>query len=89
MIERRFRALRLAPGDLAERMNRLDAIYDTAADRPGQIAKTKLHGLAEPLGWSESDLGRVVARLEATRKESDIQPLVDGLKGALLQWRAE
>ena len=81
--------LRLEPGDLAERMNRLDAIYDTAADRPGQIAKAKLHGLAEPLGWSESDIGRVVARLEATRKASDIQPLVDGLKGALLQWRAE
>ena len=43
----------------------------TAADRPGEIAKTKLHGLAEPLGWTEPDIGRVVARLEAARKESD------------------
>ena len=77
------------PADLTERMNRADAVYDTAADRPGEIAKAKLHGLAEPLGWAESDIGRVVARLEAARKESDIQPLVDGLKGALLQWRAE
>ena len=82
MIERRFR-------DLSARMNRADAVYDTAVDRPGEIARTKLHGLAEPLGWTESDVGRVVARLEAARKESDIQPLLDGLKAALLQWRAE
>ena len=81
--------LGLGPGDLAERMNRLDAIYDTAADRPGEIAKTKLHDLADPHGWTAPDIGRVVARLEASRKESDIQPLVDGLKGALVQWRAE
>ena len=81
--------LRIDPADLSERMNRLDAVYDTAADRPGVIAKTKLHDLAEPLGWSAPDVGRVVARLEAGRRESDIQPLIDGLKGALLQWRAE
>ena len=81
--------LRIDPADLVERMNRLDAVYDTAADRPGEIAKTKLHGLAEPLGCTEPDLGRVVARLEAARKDSDIQPLLDGLKAALLQWRAE
>ena len=81
--------LRIDPADLSERMNRLDAVYDTAADRPGVIAKTKLHDLAEPLGWSAPDVGRVVARLEAGRRESDIQPLLDGLKGALLQWRAE
>ena len=81
--------LRIDPADLSERMNRLDAVYDTAADRPGVIAKTKLHDLAEPLGWSAPDVGRVVARLEAGRRESDIQPLIDELKGALLQWRAE
>ena len=81
--------LGIEPADLSERMNRLDAVYDTAADRPGEIAKTKLHGLAEPFGWTEPDIGRLVARLEAARKESDIQPLVDGLKGALLQWRAQ
>ncbi len=81
--------LRIDSAELAERMNQLDAVYDTADDRPGTIAKAKLHGLAEPLGWAEPDIGRVVARLEAIRKESDIQPLVDGLKAALLQWRAE
>ena len=81
--------LHINPADLSERMNRLDAVYDTADDRPGEIAKTKLHGLVEPLGWTEPDIGRVIARLETTRKESDIQPLVEGLTEALLQWRAE
>ena len=46
--------------DLVERMNRLDAVYDTAADRPGEIAKTKLHDLAEPHGWTPPDIGRAV-----------------------------
>ena len=81
--------LGIDPADLVERMNRLDAIYDTASDPPGEIAKTKLHDLAEPHGWTPADIGRAVARLEAGRKESDIQPLLDGLKGALLQWRGE
>ena len=81
--------LRIDPADLTALMDRADNVYDTAADRPAEIAKTKLHGLAEGLGWTEPDIGRMVARLEAGRKESDVQPLVDGLKGALLQWRAE
>ncbi len=81
--------LGLDPDDLAERMNRLDAIYDTAADRPGEIAKTKLHELAEPHGRTGPDLGRAVARREAARKASDIQPLMEGLKAALLRWRGE
>ena len=87
--ERHATDLGTDPADLVERMNRLDAIYDTASDRPGEIAKTKLHDLAEPHGWTPPDIGRAVARLEAGRKESDIQPLLDGLKGALLQWRGE
>ena len=81
--------LGLDPDDLAERMNRLDAIYDTAADRPGEIAKTKLHELAEPHARTGPDLGRAVARCEAARKASDIQPLLEGLKAALLRWRGE
>ena len=70
-------------------MNRLDAVYDTASDRPGEIAKTKLRELAEPHGRTPADLGRAVARLESGRKDSDIQPLLDGLRDALLEWRGE
>ena len=79
----------LAPGDLSERMARLDSVYDSASDRPSEIAKSKLRSLSEALDWKVPDVCRVVARLEAERKESDIQPLVEGLQGALLQWRAE
>ena len=81
--------LGLAPGDLSERMARLDSVYDSASDRPSEIAKSKLRSLSEALDWSVPDVCRVVARLEAGRKESDIQPLVEGLQSALLQWRAE
>ena len=80
--------LGIGAGDLSERMNRLDSIYDSASDHPARIAKTKLRGLAEPLGRNAPDICRVVARLEAARKESEIQPLVEGLESTLLQWRA-
>ena len=81
--------LGLAPGDLSERMTRLDSVYDSASDRPSEIAKSKLRSLSEALDWKVPDVCRVVARLEARRKESDVQPLVEGLQSALLQWRAE
>ena len=87
--ERHATDLGTDPADLVERMSRLDAVYDTASDRPGEIAKTKLRELAEPHGRTPADLGRAVARLGAGRKESDIQPLLEGLKGSLLQWRGE
>ena len=81
--------LHLDSAELSERMARLDAVYDTASDRPAAIAKAKLRGLAEPLGWDTPDLCRVLARLEADRQDSDIQPLLEKLEGTVLQWRAE
>ena len=79
--------LGVAAAELGERMQRLDAIYDSASDRPGAIAKAKLRGLAEPLGRSPADLCRAVARWETDRAESAIQPLVEALQSILLEWR--
>ena len=79
--------LGVAAAELGERMQRLDATYDSASDRPGAIAKAKLRGLAEPLGRSPADLCRAVARWETDRAESAIQPLVEALQSILLEWR--
>ena len=79
--------LGLASGDLSERLARLDSVYDSASDSPSEIAKSKLRSLSEPLNRDVPDLCRVVARLEAQRKDSDIQPLMEGLQSALLEWR--
>ena len=87
--ERHATDLGTGPADLVERMNRLDAVYDTASDEPGEIAETKLRDLAEPHGRTPRDLGRAVARLEAGCRESDIQPMLDGLRDAVLEWRGE
>ena len=81
--------LRIDDGDLSERMSRQNAIYDSASDRPSEIAKAKLRGLSEPLDWEVPDICRIVARLEVERTESDIQPLVEQLENALNNWRAE
>ena len=75
--------------DLIQRMDRLDSIYDSASDAVSQIAKIKLRGLGDSLGWNAPDICRIVARRESERKDSAIQPLVEGLDGALLNWRAE
>ena len=81
-------ALSVTPTDLTERMNRLDAVYDSASDRPSEIVKAKLRGLSDELGWDTPDICRAVARLEAARRESDIQPLLDRLVDAIGRWRA-
>ena len=83
------RELGISRSDLSQRVNQFNAVYDSASDSPSQIAKTKLRGLAESLDREPPDVCRVVARLEANRKESDIQPLFERLKDALLEWRGE
>lgn len=75
--------------NLVGEIQKLDAVYAGAADRPGEIAKTQLRDLADTVGRSPGDVGRSVARLEAHRQESDIQPLLDDLRSALREWRAE
>ena len=80
--------LSVAPGELASRLHRLDAVYDTASDRPAAIAKAKLRGLGEALRREAADICRTVARLEAERPESGLQPFAEGIETVLLQWRA-
>ena len=80
-------ALNLNPADLLNRMNQQNSVYDMASDRESDIAKAKLNSLAEPLGKTAPDICRAIARLEAQRKDSDIQPLIEGLENTLLQWR--
>ncbi len=74
--------------DLSSWMDRLNSIYDSASDSASQIAKTKLSNLAEALDRNTQDICRRIARAEADREESDLQPLVEGLETAYLQWRA-
>ena len=73
--------------DLSNLMNQLDAIYGSASDTPSEIAKNKFQSLAESLHRDASEICRIVARLEADRRESDIQPLMGELRGILRQWR--
>lgn len=70
-------------------MQRLDAIYDAASESPSEIAKNKLRSLSEELNREASEICRIVAHLEADpdRADSDIQPLVNDLRGILRQWR--
>lgn len=80
--------LGLAPEDLTEEMNRLDLMYDSASDTTAQIAKSKVHSLAQHMNRSAPDICRVVARLESERDDSGIKPLVEGLEDTLQEWRA-
>lgn len=75
------------PADLSDLMSRLDAIYSSASDSLSEIAKNKFRSLSEELRRDTSEICRIIARLEADRTESDIQPLVGDLRGILRQWR--
>lgn len=80
--------LGIASDDLAERVKRLDAVFDSASDTPSAIAKVKLRNLADALDWDAADICRVAARRETGRKDSDIQPLVRDLEAAVGRWRS-
>ena len=75
------------PSDLSNLMNQLDALYDSASDSASEIAKSKFRRLSESLHREGSEICRIVARLEVDQTESDLQPLVDELRGILRQWR--
>ena len=75
------------PRDLSELMSQLDALYDSASESSSEIAKSKFRSLSDSLRREAPEICRIVAQLEASRRESDIQPLVDNLLGILRQWR--
>lgn len=79
--------LEIDPGDMSNLLNRLDAIYASASDPSSEIAKNKFQSLSDSLHREPSEICRIMARLEADRQESDIQPLVGELRGILRQWR--
>ena len=81
--------LGMRPNLLSDQMNRLDAMYATADDDRSQVAKAKLNELAELLSRDPPGICRIVARKETDIRTSDIQPLVEGLKDAIEQWRSE
>ena len=80
--------LGISPGDFSQQMSRLNALYDVAADSVSEIAKAKLRALSEVVDRSGTEICRMVARREADRKASDLQPLVEDLEMAFRKWRS-
>ena len=78
--------LGIDPGVLSTLMNQLDATYASVSGSP-ETPKIKFRALSEQLSREAPDVCRIVARLEAGRKESDIQPFLEDLLQILLQWR--
>ncbi len=81
-------ALGIELGELRARVERLNAVFDSASDSPQIIAKTKIQSLADALERDVAEVCRVVARLETRNDDSDIQPLARDLEQALLRWRS-
>ena len=81
-------ALGIELGELRARVERLNAVFDSASDSPQIIAKTKMQSLADALERDVAEVCRVVARLETRNDDSDIQPLARDLEQALLRWRS-
>ena len=74
--------------ELRRTIARLDSIYAQASDTPGEIAKSKLRQLAGTVRRRVPEVCRFVSRVESTRSESEIQPLVERLGESLERWRA-
>ena len=79
--------LGLASALLSQRMSALDALYDSAADTPANIAKSKLAALADDANRSVADIGRIIARRQAADFASSLRPLADAIGDAIMRWR--
>lgn len=86
--ERDAERLGIDPGELAQTMAQVDAVYASAGGSRSETAKEKLHELSQRMRRETADICRLVGRLEAERDDSDIQPLVEELEAALLAWRS-
>jgi len=73
---------------LRDRMERQNASYDASSGTKAQIAKYKLKNFSESLGQITADVCRTVAREEARRDKSEIQPLINDLRDFLREWRS-
>jgi len=73
---------------LRDSMEKQNATYDSASDTKGQIAKYKLKNFSESLHKTTADVCRIVAREEARRDDSEIQPLINDLRDFLREWRS-
>ncbi len=87
--ERYFAELGLSPEDLMTMIEQTNAIFDSASDSLSNIAKSKLNDLSDNINRSSFEICRIVARLESDCKDSDIQPLVESLENALINWRSD
>ena len=83
------RQLRTDPANLTREINRIDAVYNPAGDTQADIAKAKLDNLADTHDRSVLEICRLVVRLEAEDKASDVQTLLEDLTDTLQQWRAD
>ena len=81
--------LGIAADDLRDLLRRQDQTYASATDRPAEIAKAKLRAIGEQTNRSAPDVCRHVAAYETDKPDSQIQPLVAGLRSAIEGWRAE
>ena len=68
-------------------MSQLDATYNLASESPSDIAKNKFRSLSDELRRDTTEICRIVARFESDNRDSDIQPLVNNLRGIFRQWR--
>ena len=81
--------LGIDPANLTREINRIDAVFNPAGDSQADIAKAKLDNLADTHDRSVLEICRLVVRLEAKDKASDVQTLLEDLTDTLQQWRAD
>ena len=87
--ERYSSELGLSPEHLMTMIEQTNAVFDSASDSPSNIAKSKLNDLSDKINRNSYEICRIVARLESGCKDSDIQPLVEDLENALINWRSD
>ncbi|MEJ5368761.1 MAG: AAA family ATPase [Bryobacteraceae bacterium] len=79
--------LGLSPGQLRQALDRIEAVFETAADKPRNIAKNRFATLAEELETEVFFIARLVGRHES-EPGRELRPFAEELQDKLNDWRS-
>jgi hypothetical protein len=72
---------------IREKLDRLNALYANAADKPQAIAKNRFFSFATELAKTTSDIMRILAKKETSSKRGDVYELANKIREFILAWR--
>jgi len=79
----------IAAAELLRQLANQERLYESATDKPSEIAKNRLRALVENASRSVPELLREIAKMETQKQRGEVKEIADRLQDFIRDWRAE